>query len=119
MFFAGGLIVWRAVIADATTGVALTAADIAQRGLKVAVTLADGTTIPVTMKLHPPPPAAPVHMSYLSGSLFIKPDHPTGTMPWTLTATDSKGNTGTFTPVGQAAGVAVLTIIPKGPAAAK
>jgi hypothetical protein len=82
-------------------------------------TMSDGTTQPLTMKNHPPPPAAPVHMSYLSGALFIKGDHPTGTLPWTLAVTDSKGNTGTFTPVGQAAGVAVLTIIPKAPAAAK
>jgi hypothetical protein len=71
------------------------------------------------MKTHPPPPTAPVHMSYLSGALYIKPDHPTGTMPWTLTVTDSKGGTGTFIPVGQQAGVAVLTIIPKATAAAK
>lgn len=119
VFFAGGVVVFRAVISDATTGVELTAADIAQRGIKAIVTLSDGTTLPVTMKNHPPPPAAPVHMSYLSGALFIKGDHPTGTLPWTLAVTDSKGNTGTFTPLGQAAGVAVLTIIPKAPAAAR
>jgi hypothetical protein len=119
MFFPGGSVVFRAVIADAATGIALTAADIAQRGVKAVVTLSDGTTIPVTMKNHPPPPAAPVHMSYLSGSLLVKADHPTGSLPWTLAVTDSKGNTGTFTPVGQAAGVAVLTIIPKATAAAK
>jgi hypothetical protein len=113
MFIVGGTVVFRAVIADAATGVQLTAADIAQRGLKVVVTLSDGTTVPVTMKNHPPPPAAPVHMRYMSGALYIKGDHPTGTLPWTLTATDSKGNTGTFTPIGQAAGVAVLTIVPK------
>jgi hypothetical protein len=118
MFFAGGVVVFRAVISDATTGVELTAADIAQRGIKAIVTLSDGTTQPLTMKNHPPPPAAPVHMSYLSGALFIKADHPTGTLPWTLAVTDTKGNTGTFTPVGQAAGVAVLTIIPKAPAPA-
>ena len=119
MFFTGSVIVFRAVIADAASGVELTAADIAQRGVKAVVSLADGTTIPVTMKNHPPPPAAPVHMSYLSGTLFVKSDHPTGTMPWTLTVTDSKGNTGTFTPIGQTAGVAVLTVIPRAPAADK
>lgn len=119
MFFAGSVVVFRAVISDAATGVELTAADVAQRGIKAVVTLSDGTKQPLTMKNHPPPPAAPVHMSYLSGALFIKADHPTGTLPWTLAVTDSKGNTGTFTPVGQAAGVAVLTIIPKAPAAAK
>jgi hypothetical protein len=119
MFFAGGSVVFRAVISDGVTGVALSAADIAQRGIKAVVTLSDGTTVPVTMKNHPPPPAAPVHMSYLSGSLFIKADHPTGSLPWTLAVTDSKGNTGTFTPVGQAAGVAVLTIVPKAPVAVK
>ena len=119
MFYAGNVVVFRAVISDAKTGVELTAADIAQRGVKAIVTLSDGTTQTLTMKNHPPPPAAPVHMSYLSGAHFIPADHPTGTLPWTLAVTDSKGNTGSFAPVGQAAGVAVLTIVPKAPAAAK
>ena len=49
----------------------------------------------------------------------LRADHPTGTLPWTLTATDTQGRTGTFTPVGQASGAAVLTIAQKGPAPAK
>ena len=118
VFFPGDII-WRAVIADGATGVALTPAEVAQRGIAVVTTLTDGTKISLTLKNHPPPPNAPVHESYFSGALLIKADHPTGTLPWTLTATDSQGHTGTFTPVGQSAGVAVLTIAEKGPAAAK
>ncbi len=113
IFFPGDIIVWRAVVADAATGVELTPADVAQRGLKVVAILADGTNIPLALKNHPPPPNAPVHESYWSGALLIKPDHPTGTLPWTLTTTDSQGKTGTFTPPGQASGAAVLTIAQK------
>jgi hypothetical protein len=118
-FFPGDVIVFRAVIADGPTGVALTPADVAQRGLLAVVTLADGTKIPVTLKNHPPPPNAPAHESYWSGALLIKPDHPTGTLPWTLSVTDNQGRTGTFTPAGQTSGAAMLTIVPKGPAAAQ
>lgn len=114
VFFAGDLIVWRAVIADAATGVELTAADVAQRGLRVAATLPDGTTVPLRLGSHPPPPNVPAHESYWSGSVLIKPDHPTGTLPWTVTVTDNQGRSGTFTPVGQAAGISVLTIAAKG-----
>jgi hypothetical protein len=119
VFFPGDVIVFRAVIADGATGVELTPADVTARGLQVVVSLPDGTKVPVTLKNHPPPPNAPVHSSYWSAALFIKSDHPTGTMPWSLTATDNKGKTGTFTPVGQINGAAVLTIADKGPAAAK
>lgn len=113
VFFPGDVIVWRAVIADAATGVALTPADVAQRGLQVVATLSDGTKVTLTLKNHPPPPNAPVHESYWSGTLLVKSDHPTGTMPWTLTTTDNQGKTGTFTPPGQASGAAVLTIAQK------
>jgi hypothetical protein len=118
IFPVGDLIVWRAVISDGPTGVELTAADVAQRGLQAAVTLADGTKIPVRLSVHPPFPN-PGHESYWSGSLFIRADHPTGTLPWTLTVTDNQGRTGTFTPAGQASGNAVLTLVAKAPAAPK
>jgi hypothetical protein len=119
VFFPGDLIVFRAVISDGATGVELTAADVTQRGLQVVATLSDGTKVPLTLKAHPPVPNAPVHESYWTGTLVIHADHPTGTLPWALTASDNQGHTGTFTPVGQAAGEAVLTIAQKGPAAAK
>lgn len=113
VFFPGDVIVWRAVIADAATGVELTPADVAQRGLQVVATLKDGTKVPLTLKNHPPPPNAPVHETYWSGTLFVKADHPTGTMPWTLTTSDNQGKSGTFTPPGQASGASVLTIAQK------
>lgn len=119
VFFPGDVIVWRAVIADGATGVELTPADVTARGLTVTATLADGTKIRLTLKNHPPVPNAPVHESYWSGALLIHADHPTGTLPWTLTATDAHGHAGTFTPVGQASGAAVLTIAQKGPPATK
>jgi hypothetical protein len=113
IFFPGDTIVFRAVIADGATGVELTPAEVTQRSLAVVATLADGTKVPLTLKNHPPPPNAPVHEIYWSGILFVKSDHPTGTMPWTLSVNDAQGKNGTFTPAGQASGAAVLTIAQK------
>ncbi len=56
---------------------------------------------------------------YWSGAYFVKGDHPTGTLPWTVDLTDTAGNKVTFTPIGQANGETVLTIAEKAPAPPK
>jgi hypothetical protein len=117
VFFPGDSIVFRAVVADGPTGTPLGTADIARLGLVGAVTLSDGTKIPMSLKSHPPPPNAPAHNTYWSGSTRIPVDHPTGTLKWTMTLTDKAGHTVTFAPMGQANGETVLTIAQKGPAA--
>jgi len=120
VFFPGDVIVWRAMIADAATGVELTRDQITQLGLTVTATLADGTKVRLLFGPHPAPfIPAPLRETYWSGPFLIKADHPTGTMTWTLTATDTQGHSATFTPLGQASGAAILTIAAKGPAAAK
>jgi hypothetical protein len=110
VFFPGDGIAWRAVIADGPSGVPLTAADVARLGIVAAVTLSDGKRIPLRLGFHPPPPNAPLHSTFWSGSLSIPRDHPTGTLKWTLTVTDSAGHTVTFEPMGQANGGTVLTL---------
>jgi hypothetical protein len=113
VFFPGDIVVFRAAIADGATGIPLTPVDVQERGLKVVVTLSDGTTVPVTLKTHPPPPNAPRHSTFWSGSTRIPATHPTGTLSWTLTATDRAGNSASFVPLGQDAGTTVLTIAQK------
>jgi len=66
-----------------------------------------------------PFPNPPATDTYWAGSYFIKGDHPTGTLPWTVTVTDAAGNTVNFTPIGQNNGLSVLTIAEKAPAPPK
>lgn len=119
VFFPGDLIVFRAVIADGVAGVPLDQAAITLRGVKVAVALKDGTVIPVRYGVHPPPNIAPKGILYWTGALLVKPDRPTGSYPWTMTVSDAAGHTTTFTPIGQEAGLAVLTVAAKAAAAPK
>jgi hypothetical protein len=117
-FNPGDTIVWRAEIAG-PTGVRVNAAQIKAVGLQAVVTLKDGTKVPLAFGVHPPFPNAPATDTYWSGAYFVKGDHPTGTLPWTLTVTDNAGNTVPFVPIGQANGVTVLTIAEKAAAAPK
>lgn len=120
VFFPGDVIIFRAVITDGPTGKPLMAADAQQRGLKAVVTLSDGTTVPLRIGPHPPFPNAPVHATYWAAGTHIAPTHPTGTLKWTLLVTDAAGHSTSFTPPGQDAGAAVLTIAQKAaPAAPK
>jgi hypothetical protein len=110
VFFPGDSIVWRAVIADGPSGTPLTAADVTRLGLVATVSLSDGSKVPLRLGTHPPPPNAPAHSTFWSGSISTKSDHPTGTLKWTLTVTDKAGHTATFEPMGQADGSTVLTL---------
>lgn len=116
VFFPGDVIVFRAVIADGATGTVLTSADVQSRGIKAVVTLSDGTSVPLRLGSHPPAPAAPAHSTYWAGADKTTPDHPTGTLKWTLTVTDAAGNTTKFAPMGQDNGETVLTLAQKAPA---
>jgi hypothetical protein len=115
-FNPGDTIVWRAEVQDAA-GVRLTADRIKALGLTAAVTLKDGTRVPLAFGIHPPFPNAPATDTYWAGTYTVKMDHPTGTLPWTATVTDASGNTASFTPIGQSNGTTVLTIAEKGAAA--
>jgi hypothetical protein len=117
-FNPGDTIVWRAEIQD-PSGVRLTDERIKALGITAAVTFKDGTKVPLKFGIHPPFPNPPATDTYWAGALFIKNDHPTGTMPWTVTVTDAAGNTVNFTPIGQNNGLSVLTIAEKAPAPPK
>jgi hypothetical protein len=112
VFNPGDTIVWRAEVQD-PAGVRLTAAQIKTLGIKAVVALKDGTKVPLNFGIHPPFPNAPATDTYWSGAYFVKGDHPTGTMPWTVMVTDAAGNTVNFSPIGEANGVTVLTIAEK------
>jgi hypothetical protein len=117
VFFPGDWVIFRAQVADAT-GKPLTAEQIAQRGVKVSVKTAEGATFPLQYGPHPPPDVpVPQHENYFVAAYHIAQDHPTGNLPWTLTVTDAQNRTVTFTPIGQGAGVAVLQIAARAPAA--
>jgi hypothetical protein len=117
-FNPGDTIVWRAEIQN-PSGVRLSAARIKALGIEAAVVLKDGTKVPLKFGVHPPFPNAPATDTYWSAAYFVKGDHPTGTLPWTVNLTDAAGHKVTFTPIGQTNGISVLTIAEKAPAPPK
>jgi len=111
VFFPGDVVVFRAVVADGATGTPLTQADITSRGITAVVTTSEGRAIPMRFGMHPPPNVqAPKRAPYWSGTMPISREHATGTLPWSLTVTDSQGVKTTYSPIGQDAGVSVLMI---------
>jgi hypothetical protein len=119
VFFPGDDVVFRAVIADGATGKPLSPEDVQRLGVQAVVTLSDGTKVPLRLGSHPPPPNAPVHKIYWAARTPIAADHPTGTLTWTVSVTDKAGHSTTFAPMGQDAGIAVLTIAQKAAAPAR
>jgi hypothetical protein len=114
VFFPGDVVVFRAVVADGPSGTPLTAAEVTSRGITAVVTTSEGRTIPMRFGMHPPPNVqAPRRAPYWSGTMPIPRDHATGTLPWSITVTDSQGAKTTYSPIGQDAGVSVLTIAEK------
>lgn len=113
IFFPGDVIVFRAVVLDGATGVPLTQEQIQSRGITAVVSV-DGRSIPMRFGPHPPPfVQAPKRAPYWSGTLSLTTSHPTGTLPWTLTVSDNSGAKTTYTPIGQDAGISVLTVAQK------
>ena len=119
VFFPGDTVIFRAVVADAN-GTALTADQVKQRGVQVVVTTGEGAKIPLVYEMHPPEQVpAPVRAYYFAAAYHIAGEHPTGTLPWTMTVTDAAGHTVSFTPIGgAAAGLGALQIAAKAPPAA-
>ena len=114
VFFPGDVVVFRAVVADGASGTALTQADIASRGITAVVTTSEGRQIPMRFGVHPPPNVpAPKRAPYWSGTMPIPRDHSAGTLPWSITVSDNQGGKTTYSPIGQDAGVSVLTIAEK------
>ncbi len=108
VFAPGDKIIWRAEVQD-DDGMPVTAGAVKARGIKAIVTLSDGTTF----ALRPPNANAPASEQFWTVPWQVPLHHRTGTLPWTLTVTDRSGGKAVFTPIGQAAGAAVLTIAKK------
>lgn len=108
VFAPGDKIIWRAEVQD-DDGVPITAEQVKTRGITAIVKLSDGTTF----ALHPPEAHAPPSQVFWTVPWQVPVHHRTGTLPWTLTVTDRRGGKTVFTPIGQAAGAAVLTIAKK------
>jgi hypothetical protein len=114
VFFPGDVVVFRAVVADGPSGTPLTQAEVTSRGITAVVTTSEGRTIPLRFGIHPPPNVqAPKRAPYWSGTMPISRDHSVGTLPWSITVTDNTGAKTTYSPIGQDAGVSVLTIAEK------
>ena len=113
IFFPGDVIVFRAALAEGTSGAPLTQAQIESRGITAVVSV-DGRSVPMRFGPHPPPfVQAPNRALYWSGTLTLTSTHATGTLPWTLTVSDNTGAKTVYTPIGQDAGVSVLTVAQK------
>jgi hypothetical protein len=86
-------IVWRVRVIDPETRGAMddTMLD------KVEVALSDGQVFAMHFGPHPGPPR-PAQDYYWTVSWVIPVDYPTGTLNYTVTATDPQGRTGQFTP---------------------
>jgi hypothetical protein len=108
VFAPGDTIIWRAEV-QGNDGVPIAASEIKARGITAIVTLSDGTTF----ALRPPEANAPASEVFWAVPWRVPLHHRTGTLPWTLTVSDRSGGKAVFTPIGQAAGAAVLTIAKK------
>lgn len=86
-------VVWRVEVIDPETGQAMddTMLD------KVEVTLSDGQVFEMEYGPHPPPPR-PARDSYWTVPWTIPADYPTGTLGYTVRATDPQGRIGEFMP---------------------
>jgi hypothetical protein len=93
MFSKNEQIVFRARVYDPTTGKEMdnTLID------KVEIQLKNGTKLE-PMKFGPHPKTAP-NESFWTQSFVIPEDFPTGTIDFTVVATDKEGRTGTFSPI--------------------
>jgi hypothetical protein len=116
VFFPGEHIVWRAVVFDAATHTPLTEDQAKALGVRVSVQIDTGTTLNMRLGLHPPNPKAPNRQLFWSTGYPIPAGAPIGTMKWTLAVVDNNKDTGSFAPIGQDAGLNLLTIAKPAPA---
>jgi hypothetical protein len=110
VFLPGEAVVWRALVYETAAGQALSPSEVRARGVQAVVHLQNGLTIPLRYGTHPPDPKAPVHETYWSAQWVIPPDTPPQRITWEIVVTDARGASVTYTPLGQTAGLALLTV---------
>lgn len=110
VFQPGEAVVWQAYVFDAVTGGRLSQAAIEQRGIKITVTLGNGSTVDLKYGGHPPNAPAANQENFWTGAWDIPADAATGTYNWTMTVSDNAGHKDSFTPIGQGVGLNQLTI---------
>lgn len=111
VFYPGEHVVWRAQVFDMATGKALTEAQVKAAGLILTATLDNGVKSTLNYEAH----GAKKDL-FWAGGWQTTAKTPTGTLKWTVTAKDKAGNTASFQPIGQDAGLAVLTVAAAKPA---
>lgn len=111
VYHPGEQVVWRAYVYDAESGERLTQEQIEERGITVTAHLETGEQAQLNFLPHPGPDAPNVDW-FWAGGFVVPEDYPTGTVSYTLEASDDEGATGTFAPIGQDLGLNILTIVP-------
>lgn len=106
--------VWRARVFDPATGDLM---DNKALG-KVEIKLANGKNIDMQYGAHPKDPPGE---AYWTGSWVVPKDNPTGTLNYSIVATDTKGRTGEFKPFSVAASLPAIVdeVYPDAPPPAK
>jgi len=110
VFYPGESIVWRAVVFDAATHTQLSDEQVKKLGIRVSVALDNGTNLNMRLGLHPPNPKAPKRDLFWSANYPVAVTAALGNIKWSMTTTDSEGNTGNYSPIGQNADLNLLTI---------
>jgi hypothetical protein len=103
-FKRGDMVVWRVRVLDPASGQGLD--DKALKGVQVQ--LPDGQKFAARYGGHPPKGSPTDH--FWSVSWRIPPDYPTGSLSYTVTATDAQGRSATWQPFKMA--LSQLTVVP-------
>lgn len=105
--------VWRARVYDPTTGTTMDGQEVS----RVEIRLANGQTVPMRFAPHPQDPPGE---AYWTGSWLVPKDAPTGTLNYTIVATDAMGRTGEWKPFSVAPSLPTITdeVYPDAPAKA-
>jgi len=93
--------VWRARVSDPTTGDLLDGDTMD----KVKASLANGQTLDAVYGTHPKDPPGE---AFWTASWVVPKDHPTGTLNYTVTATDKKGRSGEWKPFSTAPSLPII-----------
>ncbi|MFM9971299.1 MAG: c-type cytochrome [Burkholderiales bacterium] len=111
VFYPGEQIVWRAIVFDAATQTQLSEEQVKKLGIRVTIAMDNGANLNMRLGLHPPNPKAPKRDLFWSASYPIATTAALGNIKWSMATVDSDGNTGSYSPIGQEAGLNLLTIV--------